>query len=159
MLTEVKPRLPEGRSTSLRLSGLEPQEIGSRTGQLAMVGERTNVMGSPKFKKLIKEGDFEAALALARQQVENGANVIDICFDEGLLDAEECMRKFLNLLAADPDISRVPIMVDSSKWTVLEEGLKCLQGKGIVNSISLKGGEEEFLRRRPCAGDTVLRRW
>ena len=147
MLTEVKPRLPEGRSTSLRLSGLEPQEIGSRTGQLAMVGERTNVMGSPKFKKLIKEGDFEAALALARQQVENGANVIDICFDEGLLDAEECMRKFLNLLAADPDISRVPIMVDSSKWTVLEEGLKCLQGKGIVNSISLKGGEEEFLRQ------------
>jgi len=146
-LAEVKPRVPQPRKSSLRLSGLEPQEIGDRTGQLAMVGERTNVMGSPKFKKLIKDGDFEAALALARQQVENGANVIDICFDEGLLDAEACMRKFLNLLAADPDISRVPIMVDSSKWSVLEEGLKCLQGKGIVNSISLKDGEEEFLRQ------------
>ncbi len=146
-LKDVKPRVSQVLSASLRLSGLEPQTIGDRTGQLAMVGERTNVMGSPKFKKLIKEGEFEAALALARQQVENGANVIDICFDEGLLDAEACMRKFLNLLASDPDISRVPIMVDSSKWSVLEEGLKCLQGKGIVNSISLKGGEEEFLRQ------------
>ena len=146
-LAEVKPRMPQTRPASLRLSGLEPQEIGDRTGQLAMVGERTNVMGSPMFKKLIKEGAFEAALSLARQQVENGANVIDICFDEGLLDAEDCMRRFLNLLASDPDISRVPIMVDSSKWSVLEEGLKCLQGKGIVNSISLKGGEEEFLRQ------------
>ena len=146
-LAAVKPRVPQKLPASLRLSGLEPQTIGDQSGQLAMVGERTNVMGSPRFKKLIKEGDFEAALALARQQVENGANVIDICFDEGLLDAEACMRKFLNLLAADPDISRVPIMVDSSKWSVLEEGLKCLQGKGIVNSISLKGGEEEFLQQ------------
>jgi len=146
-LAAVKPRAPQKLPASLRLSGLEPQTIGDQSGQLAMVGERTNVMGSPRFKKLIKEGDFEAALALARQQVENGANVIDICFDEGLLDAEACMRKFLNLLAADPDISRVPIMVDSSKWSVLEEGLKCLQGKGIVNSISLKGGEEEFLQQ------------
>ena len=146
-LTDVKPRVPQARKASLRLSGLEPQEIGDSPGQLAMVGERTNVMGSPKFKKLIKEDDFEGALALARQQVENGANVIDICFDEGLLDAEACMHRFLNLLGSDPDISRVPIMVDSSKWSVLEIGLKCLQGKGIVNSISLKGGEEEFLRQ------------
>ena len=146
-LAEVKPRVPQTRKTSLRLSGLEPQTIGDSPGQLAMVGERTNVMGSPKFKKLIKDDDFEGALALARQQVENGANVIDICFDEGLLDAEACMKRFLNLLGSDPDISRVPIMVDSSKWSVLEVGLKCLQGKGIVNSISLKGGEEEFLRQ------------
>ncbi len=146
-LTDVKPRVPQTRKATLRLSGLEPQAIGDTPGQLAMVGERTNVMGSPKFKKLIKEDDFEGALALARQQVENGANVIDICFDEGLLDAEACMKRFLNLLGSDPDISRVPIMVDSSKWSVLEVGLKCLQGKGIVNSISLKGGEEEFLRQ------------
>jgi len=147
MLAESKPRVPQARKASLRLSGLEPQTIGDTPGQLAMVGERTNVMGSPKFKKLIKEDDFEGALALARQQVENGANVIDICFDEGLLDAEACMHRFLNLLGSDPDISRVPIMVDSSKWSVLETGLKCLQGKGIVNSISLKSGEEEFLHQ------------
>ena len=147
MLGEVKPREPQVRKTLLRLSGLEPHEVGDRTGQLTMVGERTNVMGSPKFRKLIKEGNFEAGLILARQQVENGANIIDVCFDEGLLDAEDCMQRFLNLLATDPDISRVPIMVDSSKWSVIEVGLKCLQGKGIVNSISLKGGEEEFLRQ------------
>jgi len=146
-LRDCPPRVPEQRKVSLRLSGLEPFEASDRTGQLVMVGERTNVMGSPKFKKLIKEDDFEGALSLARQQVENGANVIDVCFDEGLLDSEDCMRRFLNLLAVDPDIARVPVMVDSSKWTVLEEGLKCLQGKGIVNSISLKAGEEEFLKQ------------
>ncbi|MCH2379673.1 MAG: homocysteine S-methyltransferase family protein, partial [Pedosphaera sp.] len=146
-LRDCPPRVPEQRKITLRLSGLEPFEASDRTGQLVMVGERTNVMGSPKFKKLIKEGDFEGALSLARQQVENGANVIDVCFDEGLLDSEDCMRRFLNLLAVDPDIARVPVMVDSSKWTVLEEGLKCLQGKGIVNSISLKAGEEEFLKQ------------
>ena len=146
-LRDCPPRVPEQRKITLRLSGLEPFEASDRTGQLVMVGERTNVMGSPKFKKLIKEDDFEGALSLARQQVENGANVIDVCFDEGLLDSEDCMRRFLNLLAVDPDIARVPVMVDSSKWTVLEEGLKCLQGKGIVNSISLKAGEEEFLKQ------------
>ena len=146
-LQDCKPRVPQSRKATLHLSGLEPMEVDDRKGQLMMVGERTNVMGSPKFKKLIKEDDFEAALSLARQQVENGANIIDICFDEGLLDSEDCMHRFLNLLAADPDISRVPIMVDSSKWSVLETGLKCLQGKGIVNSISLKGGEEEFLKQ------------
>ncbi len=146
-LQDCKPRVPQSRKATLYLSGLEPLEVDNRKGQLMMVGERTNVMGSPKFKKLIKEDDFEEALSLARQQVENGANIIDICFDEGLLDSEDCMHRFLNLLAADPDISRVPIMVDSSKWSVLETGLKCLQGKGIVNSISLKGGEEEFLKQ------------
>ena len=146
-LQDCKPRVPLSRKATLHLSGLEALEVDDRKGQLMMVGERTNVMGSPKFKKLIKEDDFESALSLARQQVENGANIIDICFDEGLLDSEDCMRRFLNLLAADPDISRVPIMVDSSKWSVLETGLKCLQGKGIVNSISLKGGEEEFLKQ------------
>ena len=152
-LGEIKPSEPQTRKTSLHLSGLEPYEVGDSTGQLTMIGERTNVMGSPKFRKLIKEGDFEAGLTLARQQVENGANIIDVCFDEGLLDAEDCMRRFLNLLAADPDISRVPIMIDSSKWGVIEAGLKCLQGKGIVNSISLKGGEKEFLRQASlCRG-------
>jgi len=146
-LADAKPRTPAANGASLCLSGLEPLEIGDEPGPLVMVGERTNVMGSPRFKKLIKADDFEGALSLARQQVENGANVIDICFDEGLLDAEDCMRRFLNLVAADPDIARVPIMVDSSKWPVLETGLKCLQGKGVVNSISLKEGEAEFLRQ------------
>ena len=110
-----------------------------------LIGERTNVTGSPAFKKLIKAGDFEAALAVARQQVENGANVIDVNFDEGLLDGEACMTKFLNLIGSEPDISRVPIMIDSSKWSVIEAGLRCIQGKGIVNSISLKEGEEKFI--------------
>jgi 5-methyltetrahydrofolate--homocysteine methyltransferase len=110
-----------------------------------MVGERTNVTGSPKFAKLIKADDFDAALAVARQQVEAGANVIDINFDEGMLDGEACMTRFLNLVASEPEISRVPVMIDSSKWSVIEAGLKCVQGKAIVNSISLKEGEETFL--------------
>ena len=108
------------------------------------VGERANVTGSPKFKRLIKEGDFNAALAICQSQVDKGAHVIDVNFDEGMLDGEECMAKFLNLIASEPDIARVPIMIDSSKWSVIEAGLKCVQGKCIVNSISLKGGEEEF---------------
>jgi len=112
-----------------------------------VLGERTNVTGSPRFSKAIKAGDWDAALAIARQQVESGANVIDINVDEALLDGEATMVKFLNLIAAEPEISRVPVMLDSSKWTVLEAGLKCIQGKGIVNSISLKDGEAEFLRR------------
>lgn len=111
-----------------------------------MVGERTNVMGSPKFARLIKAGQFEQALSLALQQVENGANIIDINFDEALLDGAESMRTFLNMIAAEPDISKVPIMIDSSKWNVIEAGLQCVQGKCIVNSISLKDGEEEFKR-------------
>jgi 5-methyltetrahydrofolate--homocysteine methyltransferase len=110
-----------------------------------LIGERTNVTGSPRFKKLITEGKFEEGLAIARQQVESGANIIDVNFDEGLLDGEACMTKFLNLIGSEPDISRVPIMIDSSKWSVIEAGLRCIQGKGIVNSISLKEGEEKFL--------------
>ena len=112
-----------------------------------MVGERTNVTGSPRFARLIKEDDFDTALSVAKQQVENGANIIDINFDEALLDGEACMRRFLNLIASEPDIARVPIMIDSSKFTVIEEGLKCIQGKGVVNSISLKEGEEKFLEQ------------
>ena len=110
-----------------------------------MVGERTNVTGSARFRKLIREGDFAAALEVARQQVAGGAVILDVNMDEGLLDSEAAMVTFLNLLAAEPDIARVPIMVDSSKWSVIEAGLKCLQGRGIVNSISLKEGEEAFL--------------
>src|SRR3984957_7235456 len=124
-----------------QLSGLEPYTFGIG---FTMSGERTNITGSPKFSKLILSGDFEGALAVARQQVEGGANIIDVNMDEGMIDSEASMRKFLNLVAAEPDISRVPVMVDSSKWTVLEAGLQSIQGKGIVNSISLKEGEEKF---------------
>ena len=116
-----------------------------------MVGERTNVTGSPRFSKLIIAGDYETALSVARQQVESGANILDVNVDEGMLDSEEVMVTFLNLLAADPEISRVPIMIDSSKWTVIEAGLQCVQGKAIVNSISMKAGEAEFLTQaRAC---------
>ena len=138
-LTAPEPRL--------NLSGLEPLAVPRANASFMMIGERTNVTGSPRFRKLIKEGDFEEALAVARQQVENGANMIDVNFDEGLLDGEASMTKFLNLIAAEPDISRVPIVIDSSKWSVLEAGLKVVQGKAIVNSISLKEGEEEFIRQ------------
>jgi 5-methyltetrahydrofolate--homocysteine methyltransferase len=109
------------------------------------VGERTNVTGSPKFQKLILAGDYEQALAVARHQVENGAQVIDINMDEGMLDGVAAMRRFVNLIGSEPDISRVPLMVDSSKWSVIKSGLECIQGKAIVNSISLKEGEEKFL--------------
>ncbi|WP_434380422.1 methionine synthase [Melittangium boletus] len=112
-----------------------------------LVGERTNITGSPKFAKALKAGDWDACLSIARQQVESGANILDINVDEALIDGEATMVKFLNLIAAEPEICRVPLMIDSSKWSVLEAGLKCIQGKGIVNSISLKDGEEEFLRR------------
>ena len=109
------------------------------------VGERTNVTGSAKFRKLIEAGDYAAALAVARQQVESGAQIIDVNMDEGLLDSEKAMVTFLNLIASEPDISRVPVMIDSSKWNVIEAGLKCVQGKPIVNSISMKEGEAQFL--------------
>ena len=112
-----------------------------------MVGERCNITGSLKFKRLIKEGDFDAAIAIARQQVEGGANMLDVNMDADLIDGKEAMTRFLHLLANEPDLSRVPIMVDSSKWEIIEAGLKCLQGKGIVNSISLKEGEEKFLEQ------------
>ena len=109
------------------------------------IGERTNVTGSAKFRKLIEADDYTAAVEVARQQVENGAQIIDVNMDEGLLDSEYAMVTFLNLIAAEPDISRVPLMIDSSKWSVIEAGLKCVQGKPIVNSISMKEGEEAFL--------------
>jgi 5-methyltetrahydrofolate--homocysteine methyltransferase len=128
----------------LRLSGLDALTVRPQTNFLN-IGERTNVAGSPKFAQLIKAGDYEAALAIARQQVENGAQVIDVCMDEGMIDGVAAMHRFLNLIASEPDICKVPVMVDSSKWEVIETGLKCLQGKGIVNSISLKEGEEKFL--------------
>lgn len=127
----------------LRLSGLEPLTLRPETN-FVNIGERTNVTGSKKFARLIKENKYEEALSVARDQVENGAQVIDINMDEGLINSEEAMTKFLNLLATEPDIARVPIMLDSSKWSVIEAGLKCLQGKGIVNSISMKEGEDVF---------------
>ncbi|HPA02639.1 MAG TPA: dihydropteroate synthase, partial [Chiayiivirga sp.] len=129
-----------------RLSGLEPLVITPESNFIN-VGERTNVTGSAQFKKLILEGRLDEAVVVARQQVENGAQVIDVNMDEGLLDSKKAMVEFLNLIAAEPDIAKVPVMVDSSKWEVIEAGLKCLQGKGIVNSISMKEGEAEFLRQ------------
>ncbi|MBI2602634.1 MAG: methionine synthase [Deltaproteobacteria bacterium] len=130
-----------------RLSGLEALRIRASDKFFVVVGERTNVTGSPKFRNLIAANDFVGALTVARQQVQSGANIIDINFDEGLLDSPACMVKFLNLIASEPEISRVPIMLDSSKWSVLEAGLQCMQGKGIVNSLSLKEGEDEFLAK------------
>ena len=128
----------------LRLSGSQP--FTQQPGVFIMIGERTNVAGSPKFARLVKEGKFEEAVSVARQQVENGANVIDICMDEGMIDGVAAMSRFLQLLASEPEVAKAPFMVDSSKWEVIEAGLKCLQGKGIVNSISLKVGEEAFRR-------------
>ncbi|HMJ06559.1 MAG TPA: methionine synthase [Chthoniobacterales bacterium] len=130
----------------LQLSGLEPLNITSEMG-FVVVGERTNITGSPKFSKLILAGDFEAALAVARQQVAGGANILDVNMDEGMIDSEASMTKFLHLIGSEPEIARVPMMIDSSKWSVIEAGLKCVQGKAVVNSISLKNGEEEFLRQ------------
>lgn len=146
-LEKYPPRKPAPHPTGLRLSGLEPLTHDGSNAPFLVVGERTNVTGSPQFKKLIQAGNFDAGLAVARQQVENGANILDVNFDEALLDGEASMTRFLNLLAGEPDISRVPLMLDSSKWSVLEAGLKCAQGKCVVNSISLKEGEEKFLRQ------------
>ena len=126
----------------LRLSGSQP--FTQQEGVYMMIGERTNVAGSPKFAKLVKEGKYEEAVSVARQQIENGANVIDICMDEGMIDGVAAMTRFLLLLATEPEVTKVPFMIDSSKWEVIEAGLKCLQGKGIVNSISLKEGEDRF---------------
>lgn len=142
----VAPHTPSTPLRTTRLSGLEPLTILPDSGFLS-IGERTNVTGSPKFAKLILEGDYESALAIARQQVDNGANMVDVNMDEGLLDGEEAMRTFLNLIAAEPEVSRVPIMIDSSKFSVIEVGLQCCQGKSVVNSISLKEGEAEFRRQ------------
>lgn len=140
----VAPRTPPQLPVACRLSGLEPLNIGADS-LFVNVGERTNVTGSAKFKRLIKEEKYSEALDVARQQVESGAQIIDINMDEGMLDAEAAMVRFLNLIAGEPDIARVPIMIDSSKWEVIEKGLQCIQGKGIVNSISMKEGVEAFI--------------
>ena len=142
----VAPRAIPDLPRDMRLAGLEPFNVGE-TSLFVNVGERTNVTGSKAFARLILAGDYAGALAVARQQVESGAQVIDVNMDEAMLDSEKAMVTFLNLVSSEPDISRVPVMIDSSKWSVIEAGLKCLQGKGIVNSISMKEGEVEFLRQ------------
>jgi len=144
--TNLTPRVPAAKPQSMLLSGLEPLEIDADS-LFINIGERTNVTGSAAFKKLIEAGDYEAALQVARQQVENGAQIIDINMDEGMLDSESAMVRFLNLIAGEPDISKVPLMIDSSKWSIIEAGLKCVQGKSIVNSISMKEGEEAFIQQ------------
>lgn len=141
---ESKPRKKPVADTLMHLSGLEPLTLRPESNFLN-VGERTNVTGSKKFLRLINEGNYEEALSIAKDQVDGGAQVIDVNMDEGMLDSEAAMTKFLNLIASEPDISKVPIMIDSSKWSVIEAGLKCVQGKAIVNSISLKEGEEKFI--------------
>jgi len=130
----------------MRLAGLEPLTITPETN-FVVVGERTNVTGSAAFRRLIREDKYDEAVAVARQQVEGGANILDVCMDEGMLDGVAAMRRFLNLIAAEPDIARIPVMIDSSKFAIIEAGLECLQGKGVVNSISLKEGEAEFVRQ------------
>ena len=149
----LPPRLPASPPPRLRLSGLEPLSIGPES-IFVNVGERTNVTGSRKFAKLVLAGEYEPGLEIARQQVESGAQMLDVNMDEGMLDSQEAMTTFLQLIAAEPDISRVPVVIDSSKWSVIEAGLKCVQGKGVVNSISLKEGEEAFLRQA-----TLVRRY
>jgi 5-methyltetrahydrofolate--homocysteine methyltransferase len=146
LLADCQPRTVPEIPVALRLSGLEPFVV-DETSLFVNVGERTNVTGSKAFARMILNEQFDAALSVARQQVENGAQVIDINMDEAMLDSQAAMTRFLNLIASEPDISRVPIMIDSSKWSVIETGLKCVQGKAIVNSISMKEGEEEFLRQ------------
>ncbi|HEY5294366.1 MAG TPA: methionine synthase [Gaiellaceae bacterium] len=156
----LPPRQPAARSTLPRFSGLETFEIGPDTG-FVLIGERTNLTGSARFRRLVEAGDFGGAVDVALEQVRGGANLLDVNMDADLLEGEEAMRTFLNVVATEPEVARLPIMVDSSKWTVIEAGLQCLQGKGIVNSISLKEGEEDFLRqarlvRRYGAGVVVM---
>ncbi|MGB5530345.1 MAG: methionine synthase, partial [Ignavibacteriaceae bacterium] len=143
IVKNYKPRIPKNQEPYLRLSGLEPVVLRPDSNFMN-VGERTNVTGSKKFARLIKDNNYDEALSVARDQVDGGAQVLDINMDEGMLDSEAAMTKFINLLEAEPDIAKLPIMVDSSKWSVIEAGLKCLQGKGIVNSISMKEGEQVF---------------
>ncbi len=149
----VPPRKVPEIEKKCRLSGLEPLNIGPES-LFVNIGERTNVAGSAKFKRLVMEGEHEEALSVARQQVENGAQIIDINMDEAMLDGKKAMVEFLNLIASEPEISKVPVMIDSSKWEILEAGLKCIQGKGVVNSISLKEGAEEFKKHA-----TLLKRY
>ncbi|MDB5668394.1 MAG: metH [Alphaproteobacteria bacterium] len=145
MATAYRPDPVDGSSSEA--------ESTVATATFVNIGERTNVTGSAKFKKLIMAGDYAAAVEVARDQVENGAQIIDINMDEGLLDAEFAMTTFLKLIAAEPDIARVPFMIDSSKWSVIEAGLKCVSGKPIVNSISMKEGEEAFLEQARMVRD------
>ncbi len=142
----VAPRVIPELKIQCRLSGLEPLFI-DEDSLFVNVGERANVTGSAKFKRLVMEGDYDTALDICREQVENGAQIIDVNMDEAMLDGKKAMRTFLNLIASEPDISKVPVMIDSSKWEIIEEGLQCVQGKGVVNSISLKEGEENFIRQ------------
>jgi 5-methyltetrahydrofolate--homocysteine methyltransferase len=146
VVKDLPPRVPSAIDRYLRLSGLEPLTVrpDSIGSNFLMIGERTNITGSPKFAQLIKSGDLDGALRIAKQQIEGGANILDVNMDEGLLDSEKVMADFLNLVASEPDIARVPLMIDSSKWSVIEAGLKCTQGKSVVNSISLKEGEQKF---------------
>ena len=143
-VADIAPRVLPERPVACRLAGLEPLTI-DKNSLFVNVGERTNITGSARFKRLIKAGDYQEALAVARSQVENGAQIIDINMDEGMLDSQAAMVRFLNMVSGEPDIARVPVMIDSSKWEVIEAGLKCVQGKGIVNSISLKEGEAVFI--------------
>jgi 5-methyltetrahydrofolate--homocysteine methyltransferase len=150
MVRDIPPRALPTIEPRLRLAGLEPLNIGPDT-LFVNIGERTNVTGSAAFKKLVLNNEYDKALDVARQQVQNGAQIIDVNMDEAMLDGEKAMTTFLNLIGSEPEISRVPVMIDSSKWSVLEAGLKCVQGKSVVNSISLKEGEEKFIRQaRAC---------
>lgn len=149
-VADKKPRIVPNLEPYMRLSGLEPFTLTPQTN-FVNIGERTNVTGSARFRKLIEKDDYETALDVARQQVNAGAQIIDVNMDEGLLDSEQAMTTFLNLIAAEPDIARVPVMIDSSKWSVIEAGLKCIQGKGIINSISMKEGEEQFIAQANLA--------
>ena len=143
---QIQSAIHNPQSAILQLSGMEPLNITPEFG-FAVIGERTNITGSPKFSKLILADDFEGALAVARHQVKGGANILDVNMDEGMIDSEAAMTRFLNLIGSEPEIARIPFMIDSSKWSVIETGLKCVQGKAVVNSVSLKNGEEEFLRQ------------
>src|SRR6266480_3792987 len=143
---QIQSAIRSAQSAILQLSGFEPLNVTPEMG-FVVIGERTNITGSPKFSKLILAGNFEGALAVARQQVRGGANILDVNMDEGMIDSEATMTRFLNLIGSEPEITRIPLMIDSSKWSVIEAGLKCVQGKSVVNSISLKNGEEDFLRQ------------
>src|SRR5881398_724240 len=142
---QIQSAIRSPQSVILQLSGLEPLNVTPEMG-FVVIGERTNITGSPKFSKLVLAANFEGALTVARQQVQGGANLLDVNMDEGMIDSEASMTRFLNLIGSEPEIARIPVVIDSSKWTVIEAGLKCVQGKAVVNSISLKNGEEEFLR-------------
>lgn len=154
-ISDLPPRRAPKKITQSCWSGLEPltYNLSDKDKSFLIIGERTNITGSPKFSKLIKVKNYDQAVEIARSQVQNGANILDVNFDEGMLESKECMGHFLKLLASEPDISRIPIMIDSSKWEVIEEGLKSVQGKSIINSLSLKDGEDDFLHKASLAQD------